>query len=210
VVLHYQSKDISSKDEVSVSVNGTEVGWLNPDTLDADERTYELLIPANLIHRDESNQVTFDNVKNPPESDTWRIWNLWVEIAVLPEKDEPGLIGEAEDKFRKGLQKWDQRDIGASNRWDAYKYFRESWLTLEAVSALRRPPTYLLARERMREARGELDLKCRNLLLEARTAYNLNQFEKARFALDHVIDFFPSKAHPCQARAEYDREYYSH
>lgn len=209
VVLHYQSKDINSKDEVAVAVNGTEVGFLPPDTLDVDERTAELLIPSSIIHRNEPNTVVFDNLKNPPERDSWRIWNLWIEVAVLPEKDEVGLIAEAEDKFKKGQQKWEQRDIGASNRWDAYKYFREAWLFLEAVPQTKRPATYLLAREKMREARTELDLKCRNLLLDARTAYNLNQFDRARFALDHVVDFFPTKAHPCQSRAEYDREFYS-
>ncbi len=207
-VLHYQSKDIGSKDEVSITVNGTEVGWLPPDTLDSNERTYELLVPTQLIKRNEVNTFTFDNVRNPPEADKWRIWNVWVETAVLPEKDEQGLTADAQDKFRKGLQKWDQRDIGAVNRWDAYRYFREAWLTMEAMPPGRRPPIYLLARERMREARIELDLKCRNILLEARTAYSLNQYDKALAALRHVEEYFPSKNHPCQARAENDRARY--
>jgi FHA domain len=207
-VLHYQSKDIGSKDEVSISVNGTEVGWLSPDTLDSNERTYELLVPTTLIKRNEPNTFTFDNVRNPPDGDKWRIWNVWVETAVLPEKDEEGLVADAQDKFRKGLQKWDQRDIGAVNRWDAYKYFREAWLTMEAMPTRSRPPIYQIAREKMRESRNDLDLKCRNLLLEARTAYSLNQYDKALAALKQVDDFFPSKNHPCHARAENDRNQY--
>lgn len=208
VVLHYQSKDIGSKDEVVVQVNGEEVKWLPPDTLNSNEKTLEAIIPANVVKRNETNTVTFDNVKNPPESDPWRIWNVWVEVAVLPERDEAGLIADAEEKFKKGKLKWDQRDIGASNRWEAYKAFREAWLTLEAVPVATRPATSQLAFDKMNEARGELDLKCNQLLLEARTAYNLKQYDQARFALDHVNEFFPTKAHPCQNRAEAERYEY--
>ncbi|MEW5740204.1 MAG: FHA domain-containing protein [Myxococcota bacterium] len=204
VVLHYQCSDIS-KEEVSVAMNGVEVGWLPPDTLGSNEATHELLVPANVIKRNDTNSVTFDNVKNPPEADPWKIWNIWVEVAVLPEKDEQGLIADAEEKFERGRKKWEQKDIGATNRWEAYKNFREAWLTLEALPPVSRPATYELARQKMNEARAELDLKCNQLLLEARTAYNLKQYEQADFALKHVNEFFPTRAHPCPMRAELER-----
>jgi pSer/pThr/pTyr-binding forkhead associated (FHA) protein len=204
VVLHYQCSDIS-KEEVSVAVNGVEVGWLPPDGLATNETTHELLVPANLIKRNDINAVTFDNVKNPPESDPWRIWNVWIEVAVLPEKDEPGLIADAGEKFERGLKKWEQRDIGASNRWEAYKNFREAWLTLEALPPTSRPATYELARQKMNEARAELDRKCNELLLQARTAYNFKKYDEADFALRHVAEFFPTRAHPCPMRAEQER-----
>ncbi len=207
-VVHYMSRDIGSKDEVSISVNGTEVGWLTPDTLDSNEREYEVLVPTSLIKRNETNVVTFDNVKNPPDSDKWKIWHLWIEIAVLPEKDTAGLIIDAEEKFKKGLKKWEYKDVGAINRWEAYKYFREAWLSMEALPVSSRPPSYLLARDKMRMARAELDLKCNKLLLEARTAYSLNQFPQALAALQHVTEFFPTKQHPCQNRADRDRYEY--
>lgn len=204
VVLHYQCSDIS-KDEVSVTINGVEVGWLPPDTLATNEATHELLVPANLVRRNEINTVTFDNVLNPPGEDTWRIWNLWVEVAVLPEKDEAGLIADAQERFERGQKKWQQKDIGASNRWEAYKNFREAWLTLEALPPASRPATYQLARERMLEVRHDLDNKCNQLLLEARTNYNLKQYDAADFALRHVAEFFPTRAHPCPMRAEQER-----
>ncbi|MEW6432875.1 MAG: FHA domain-containing protein [Myxococcota bacterium] len=204
VVLHYQSSDIS-KEEVSVAMNGVEVGWLPPDTLAANEATHELLVPANVIKRNDTNSVTFDNVRNPPEADPWKIWNIWVEVAVLPEKDEVGLIADAEEKFERGRKKWDQKDIGASNLWESYKNFREAWLTLEALPPAARPATYELARQKMNEAKAELDLKCNQLLLEARTKYNLKQYEQADFALRHVNEFFPTRAHPCPMRAEQER-----
>jgi hypothetical protein len=204
VVLHYQAKDISSKDEVNITVNGVELSWLPPDTLDSNERTLEVLVPANLVKRGEINTVTFDNVKNPPETDAWKIWNLWIEVAVLPEKDEAGLIAEAEQKFKRGTLKWEQRDIGASNRWDAYKNFREAWLTLEAMPASARPYTYQLARDRMLEAKRSLDEKCNELLLKSKSAFQFGRYDEARYELGHVKEFFPSRSHPCQARADYE------
>jgi len=204
VVLHYQCSDIS-KEEVSVAMNGVEVGWLPPDGLGTSEATHELLVPANVIKRNDTNSVTFDNVKNPPESDPWRIWNVWIEVAVLPEKDELGLIADAEEKFERGRKKWEQKDIGASNRWEAYKNFREAWLTLEALPPASRPATYELARQKMNEARVELDHKCNELLLQARTAFNFKKYDEADFALRHIAEFFPTRAHPCPMRAEQER-----
>lgn len=204
VVLHYQARDINSKDEVSITVNGVELGWLPADTLDANERTLEVLVPANLVKRGEINTVTFDNVRNPPESDPWRIWNLWIEVAVLPEKDEVGLIADAEEKFKRGALKWEQRDIGASNRWDAYKNFREAWLTLEAIPAGQRPYTYQLSRDKMNEARRALDEKCNELLLKGKSAFQFGKYDQARYELGHIKEFFPTRAHPCQGRADYE------
>jgi hypothetical protein len=204
VVIHYFAKDINSKDEVSITVNGVELGWLPPDTLDANERALEALVPAHLIKRNEINTVTFDNVRNPPESDPWRIWNLWIEVAVLPEKDDPGLIADADEKYNRGQLKWEQRDIGASNRWDAYKNFREAWLTLEAIAPANRPHTYQLSREKMNEARRALDEKCNELLLKGKSAFQFGKYDQARYELGHIKDFFPTRAHPCQGRADFE------
>ncbi|MFT3709992.1 MAG: FHA domain-containing protein [Archangium sp.] len=203
VVLHYISKDINSKEEVEITVNGVSVGWLPADTLE--DKPSEVIIPANLVKRGEINTVTFDNVRNPPEEDHWSIRSLWIEVAVLPEKDEPGLIADAEEKYKRGLVEWEQRDIGASNRWDAYKNFREAWLTLEALPT-NRPYTYQLSRDKMNEARRALDEKCRELLLKARSAFNFGKYDQARYELDHIKDFFPTNAHPCQYKAEVERQ----
>lgn len=206
VLVHTQSLHISQQ-EVSVNVNGEEIGWLPPDTMNSTERSHEFLVPASVVKRNGVNVVVFDNVKNPPGEDSWRIWNLWIEVMVLPDKDEQGLIADANEKYKKGQQKWEQRDIGAANRWEAYRGFREAWLTYLAVPESSRPPTWMLARDKMRELRGELDLQCNKLLLEARSKNNQKQYDQARSTLDHVKDFFPSSTgHPCQYRSEVERE----
>jgi hypothetical protein len=202
VVIQYQSKNINARDEVAVSVNGVDLGFLVPDTDRVEERTNELIIPSTVVKRNETNTITFDNVRNPPDQDPWEIWNLWIEIAVLPEKDTDGLIVDAEDKFKKGRLKWEQVDLGSQNGWDAYKYFREAWLTLEAVPAIRRPATYELARNKMKEAREALDKKCKQLLMDATKEYNFKNWEAAGLKLEHVSEYFPSKAHPCRGQAD--------
>lgn len=204
VVLHYQCSDLS-ENEVSVNVNGIDMGFAPPDTLAANERTVELLIPSKHIKRNQENTVTFDNMKNPPEKDPWRIWNVWIEVTVLPEKDPAGLKADANERFKRGEQKWEQRDIGSANRWEAYKAFREAWLTYEALDPDQRGPIYQLARDKMNEARRELDLQCNKLLLQARGEFNQGKYEAASATLDWVEKFFPTKAHPCQLRAMQER-----
>jgi FHA domain len=204
-VLHYQSKDIDSADEVSIAVNGTEIGWLTPDTLNSDDRGYELLVPSALIKPNQLNILTFDNLRRPPDVNPWRVWNVWLESDALPDKSDDWLISDAEEKLRQGLKKWSQRDIGAANRWQAYRHFREAWLTVEAIPAAKRRPVYLLARAKMLEARTELDVKCRNLLIEAQRASSQHERAQTIAAFQQVEQYFPSRSHPCQDRAEYDR-----
>ena len=204
VILHYQCKDISDR-EVVVSVNGVEMGWLPADTLVSDDIEHELLVPSRSVKRNQQNTVVFDNVNNPPGAEPWLIWNVWAEIVVLPELDEAALIVDANAKLKRGIEMWDHRTIGASNTWNAYKNFREAWLWLEALPAVNRPTSYEMAMLKMREASKALDEQCTELLRQARTAKNFKKFEQANSVLDHVADVFPSKAHPCQARAEAER-----
>src|SRR5439155_12822393 len=82
-VLHYQAKDIS-KEEVAISVNGFDLGFVPPDTLDTANRELELVLPAQQIKKGENNVLVFDNVRNPPGEDPWRIWNLWLEMIAVP------------------------------------------------------------------------------------------------------------------------------
>jgi hypothetical protein len=204
VILHYQSRDISAG-EVIIGVNGADIGQVPADTMAANERSNELLVPSVNLKKGEANKVNFDNTKNPPGNDPWRIWNVWVEVALLPELPDDQLRLEAGNKFKKGQEMFERRDVGASNRYEAYKAFREAWLMLEAHPDPK-PPTYQLARERMKEAQGEMDRQCSKLLLGAQGAYNLRDFNAARTELEHVNEFFPEKKHPCPFRADQMRE----
>lgn len=200
VVLHYQAKDVSSG-EVVIYVNGAEIGQVPPDTLGVNERQIELLIKPELLKKGEPNKVVFDNVKNPPGADPWRIWNPWVEVALLPELPPEQLRQEASNEYMKGMKMWEQREIGAGNTWSAYKAFRETWLMLESHPDPK-PSTYNLARDKMKDAAIELDRLCNKLLLGAQTSYNQKHFEEARNELEHINEFFPERKHPCPSRVD--------
>jgi pSer/pThr/pTyr-binding forkhead associated (FHA) protein len=204
VIVHYQARDISAN-EVILSVNGADITAIAPDTMAAGERAHEAVVPSNILKKGEPNKVVFDNVNNPPGTDPWRIWNVWVEVQLLPELPEDQLVQEANTMFKKAQEMFERRDVGAANRWGAYRSYREAWLMLEAHPDPK-PPTFALAREKMKEAQIELDRQCSKLLLGAQGAYNQRQFEAARIELEHVHEFFPEKKHPCPFRADSMRE----
>ncbi|MFY0564690.1 FHA domain-containing protein [Archangium lansingense] len=83
-ILHYQAQGISDG-EVLVTINGVDVGKVPPDTLASQDRVLELMIPSQLLKKGEVNRIAFDNTKNPPGEDEWRIWNIWLEKVLLPE-----------------------------------------------------------------------------------------------------------------------------
>jgi hypothetical protein len=206
VVLHFQAKDISEK-EVEISVNGQAVGFVPADTLAVNERSNEALVPPAALVRNGNNKIIFDNVKNPPGKDNWRIWNIWVEVFPLPEGTREEMLKLAQENSRRGQDFWDRRSIGAENLYKAWRSFRDAWLTLESIEGTK-PLEYVVARNRMHDSQQELDKRCSQLLLEAQSAYNQKRFDEARMTLEHVNEYFPKKDQPCPFRAEQLREFY--
>ncbi|AGC42729.1 FHA domain-containing protein [Myxococcus stipitatus DSM 14675] len=206
VILHYQAQGIS-KDEVMVSVNGVDVGKVPPDTLASQDRALEMMIPSQHLKKGEPNRIVFDNTKNPPGEDPWRIWNVWVESALLPELLPEELVRQATESYKRGRKNNDTPDIGARNRYEAWKSFREAWLMLEAHPEPK-PDLYYEAQERMKVAQQELDRTCAKLLLEVEGYYNQGNYKGASATLDHVKQYFPEYDQPCATRAENKREEY--
>ncbi|MFP2931132.1 hypothetical protein ACLESO_39250, partial [Pyxidicoccus sp. 3LG] len=206
VILHYQAQGIS-KDEVVVSVNGVDVGKVPPDTLASQDRSLELMIPAQNLKKGEPNRIIFDNVKNPPGEEPWRIWNVWVERALLPDLLAEELLRQANESYRRGRKNFENLEIGARNRYEAWKSFREAWLMLEAHPEPK-PDLYFEAQERMKTAQQELDRTCAKLLLEVEGYYNQGNYKAASSTLDHVKEYFPEYDQPCATRAENKRSEY--
>lgn len=204
VLLHFQAKDVSAG-EVVITVNGADVGTVPADTLNSSERSIEVVLPASTLKKGEPNQIIFDNTKNPPGEEEWRIWNVWVEMAPLPEIAPDMLLSEANKAFQRGQFFYDRREVGAENRYMAWKMFREAWLTLEAHPEPK-PELYLLARDKVKEAQQELDRTCAKLLLEEESYFNQRDWNGARSTLDHVKDYFPANDQPCPFRAEQKRQ----
>ncbi|HYV46749.1 MAG TPA: FHA domain-containing protein [Myxococcaceae bacterium] len=204
VLLHFQAMDVS-QGEVAITVNGADVGFVPPDSLNVLERTNEVIVPASVLKKGEPNQVIFDNTHNPPGKETWRIWNLLLEVALLPELPVEQLKREAQTSFDRGVLLFSRKDVGAANRYESWKEFRNAWLNLEAHPEPR-PELYRLAREKMKEAQEELDSTCSKLMLEVEQSINQKDWAKARATLDYVKEYFPGRDQPCPFRADDKKE----
>ena len=205
-ILHLQAQGIS-QGEVVVTVNGVDVGQVPADTLASRDRSLEIMIPPNLLKKGETNRIVFDNTKNPPGEDEWRIWNVRVEKALLPDLPPVELVAKAKEAYSRGRLNFQRMDVGARNRYEAWKSFREAWLLLEAHPEPK-PDLYFEARDRMKEAQQELDKTCAKLLLETEGYYNQRNFKNARDTLDHIREYFPEYDQPCATHAENKRAEY--
>lgn len=206
-VLHYQAKGIDSKDEVRVTLNGTDIESVPPDNLDVDNRTNEMVLPADIIKPRDLNTLIFDNTKNPPAKDEWRIWNVWVETIPVPEvtSEEAGRQGRITiDNAEKSCT---LKNVGADALFKCWKLYRESWLLLESTP--NRPEEVLsIARQRLKEVRPELDRKCSAMLIEYQKEVNKSDHTRARAALQDIIRHFPTREHHCHNDAKsYLHEY---
>ncbi len=206
VIIHYQAQGIS-QGEVVVTVNGVDVGNVPPDTLASRDRSLELMIPPNLLKKGEVNRIVFDNTKNPPGEEQWRLWNVWVEKALLPDLPPDQLVTEARNAYARGKQNFERADVGARNRYEAWKSFREAWLLLEAHPEPK-PDLYFEARDRMKDAQQELDRTCAKLLLETEGYYNQRNYAAARDTLEFIREYFPEFDQPCATHAENKRAEY--
>jgi hypothetical protein len=206
VILHFQAQGVS-QGEVVVTVNGVDVGQVPADTLSSRDRPLEIMIPPNLLKKGEVNRIAFDNTKNPPAEDEWRIWNVRVEKALLPELPPDELVTKAKESYARGKMNAQRADVGARNRYEAWKSFREAWLLMEAHPDPK-PDLYEETQEQMREAQKELDRTCAKLLLETEGYYNQRNYKAARDTLDHIQEYFPEFDQPCRMHSENKRSEY--
>ncbi|MFL5355384.1 FHA domain-containing protein [Archangium sp.] len=204
-LLHYQAQGISDG-EVVVTVNGVDVGKVPADTMASQDRVLELMVPAQMLKKGEVNRIVFDNTKNPPGEDPWRIWNIWMEKVLLPEIPPEQLIEEARKAYMRGRKNLENAEVGARNRYEAWKSFREAWLLLEAHPEPK-PDLYFEARERVKDTQKELDRVCSKLMLEVEGYVNQSNWQAASATLDHAREYFPDDYdQQCARMVEIKRE----
>ncbi|WP_255203568.1 FHA domain-containing protein [Myxococcus sp. AM011] len=198
-LLHYQASGIS-KEEVSLSLNGVNLGWVPPDTTATAERELEHILPARTLKRGELNSFVFDNVRNPPGNETWRVWNLRLEVIPVPELPPEQLLAQARDYASTGRRFFDTRGVGAENLFRAWQQFRFAWLTLEAMDP--KPDLYQDVRYQLSQVSAELDHQCAQLMLEFHRSVQFRSARKARAALQEVSRRFPTTEHRCHNLAQ--------
>ena len=193
-VLRYQASGIS-KDEVSLTVNARLLGSVPPDTATSTEREIQQIIPPSMLKRNERNQLVFDNVRNPPGRDTWRVWNLRLEIIPVPDLRPEELLETARNYVAKAREFYERRDVGAENLSLAWENYRSAWITLEALDE--KPELYEDVRHMMGQVAVELDHKCGQLMLEFQRHLQFKDKKRARRMVDEITRRFPTAAHRC-------------
>jgi hypothetical protein len=198
--IHFQSKDISPG-QVLVTANGYRAGYVPADGLRSAELSHELLIGAQLLRLGEVNRIAFVNEGAAQGKEVWRIWNLWVEAEPLPQMPPEQLSADAEIAFRRAKLRFEQREIGAPNRFLAWKDFRNARLLLEAHPEPR-PALYDLAQQRMSDAQRELDILCAKLMLEIQRAVSQQRRAAAYALFERLNEYFPGSRSACALWAE--------
>jgi len=195
-ILHYQARDCG-KEEVSIELNGQQLGSVPPDTVDVDTRQLEIVLPSTGLKVNDPNEIVFDNVNNPPGEDSWAVWNIWVEVFPIPRMSAEEAGRRAKEELERAARMYDLRAVGAMNLFRSWKQYRDAWLLLEATPDR---PTELLeiARSRMREIRPELDSKCSGMLVDYQKEANQKDPDmgKVRQVLQNIPNHF-EKEHPC-------------
>ena len=193
VVLHFMAQDIT-ENEVSIIVNGVEQGSVPADVAGMELELEQVLAPSAL-KRNEKNQLIFDNVRNPPGADPWRVSNLWMEVVPIPELTPEDTLRTAQDYAKQARQFQEQREVGSENLFRAWKAWRFAWLAMESMDE--RPELYEMARYQMSTLKRELDQLCAKLMLEAERSIQLRQRVRARQTLESVPQHFPTNEHRC-------------
>lgn len=194
VVLHYQAQDIS-ENEVAVILNGVEQAPVPPDVSGAVEREIEQVLQVASLKRNERNQVIFDNVKNPPGEEPWKITGPWIEVVPIPEISSDETIRSAQEYATKANQYNERRTIGSENLFLAWKNYRYAWIAMESLDE--KPELYATVRYNMAALKKELDQLCGRLMLDAQKSIQLKNRKKARQTLEEVPRYFPTSEHRC-------------
>ncbi|HEX8435730.1 FHA domain-containing protein [Archangium sp.] len=192
-ILRYQASDIS-KEEVSVSVNAANVGWVPPDTINAEREVQQILSPT-VLKRNERNHVVFDNVRNPPGREGWRVWNLRLEIIPVPDLPPQELLETARGYAVRGRDYYQRKAVGAENLFHAWDNYRSAWITLEALE--QKPDLYHDVRFMLGQIAVELDQKCGQVMLDFQRYIQFKDRKRARLVLQEMTRRFPTAAHRC-------------
>lgn len=159
-----------------------------PATLELDNSLLKLGSEGN----QEINVIEFVNRRGEP----WGVKDLELEVIELAGANlEDGL-----QAFSLAERRYRERNIAASNLYDAWKYFREARSKFEGLAE--KPIEYQATVEMSLQARRDLDKLCRDKLFEAQQHSVYHRYDEANAALRFIIMAFPGDLHPCKATAE--------
>lgn len=184
VTLRYSAWGIDETGEVVIRLNDKQIG----DVPATQEYRHELRLelPPELVH-DGTNQIEFDNTKNPPASDPWEVGYLRiVHEPFLPPNPEA-----AREQYQQGLRFYEDREVDPANRYRAFEKFRMTRNLLEKADP--RPPMYDEASAMMDRVSEELHEIFELGRFSAERSYRFEDIEEARGYLRRTLRYFPDQ-----------------
>jgi hypothetical protein len=130
VIAHFKAREID-EGEVVVSVNGTKVANVPPDHMASADRELQALIPRGLL-KEGDNALVFQNLRNPPGKQTWRVWGVWLETGSVPSLAPGAVMEEARGEIEAARKLLAGGQVTTEQRLEAWKHYRKAQLLLEA------------------------------------------------------------------------------
>ena len=188
VTIYYAAGGIEAPDEVRITVNNQEVGYVMVSN-GKWTRGLNLILPRKLLHNG-SNLLTFDNRLNPPGHARWGV----AEITMVEEPLPPLDVTHAQQLYDLGRAAFDSRSVTPANLSHAITYFEQARRFVDA--ALSPPPLAEQIDAGLARAQDELQTIFDAHIFAAEKAVHFNDTEGAVEALNELLAYFPNANDP--------------
>jgi hypothetical protein len=185
--LHYSAGGIDSEKEVSISLNGQQIGYAPLCKGGWGDETV-VRLPKNLLRKEGINSLVFDNTENPPKLSQWAVKNIWIKELAASLCDEE----KAQNLFELGEELYEQKSISKGNLFMAYRYYCDTITHLQDCSndleLLR------LAESKKDLSMHELDVLYNGLKFAFMKAHKVNDYKKCKNILQNMVQHIPDKS----------------
>jgi len=198
--LVYQAGMIDNLQEVTLQLNGMEIGHL-PVTLDKWTDPIFVTLPRKHLLENDINRVTFVNTVNfgnPKAKETWGVAVLAIQEEPLPQADP----AKAKEAFELAQTMDKNRDVALPNAYRAMENYRRARDFLELLPENQRSDTYQESTDRAEQLDAELNRRFADLMFTAEKELNYNRYAKARNIYRDLMMIFPNPEDPRHLRAK--------
>ena len=184
VTLQYGAWAVDKVGEVVILLNGEKVGEV-PLTMRNWTYGLKLVLPKTKLRRGKTNQVIFDNLRNPPQRDEWELCYLRIIQEAIPPPDPK----EANYHFDLAKKAWEDREVEPRNMSEALVGFKKTRDYLEGLED--RPELYQEALDFIDRVDKALTVKFEEGKFTYRRVYKVEgDAAKARRILIRTMRYF--------------------
>ena len=182
--LQYGAWGIDKVGELSILLDGKPIGKA-PLTMSRWAYGLKLVLPAKLLKKGQTHELTFDNTRNPPHSDPWEV----CYVQILQEAIPPPNPSEAQHHFSMAKKSWDDRELEPRNAFAALEGYRKARDLLEGLSV--KPELYQETLDAIEKVDQALTRRFQEGLFSARRAQRVDHdLRKARQVLLGSLRYF--------------------